>query len=134
MDKEIKEAIIQIMDVESNLEQEFVIDLIKKLSPELDIEKLKEREYKKMANRLISSFKDEKGIRDVFVITNDMDMSEYINVTRSKEVDDLNKVRDRLENNVAGNQRSLEKVEDRLYLLKNQISINEVVRDNVKSN
>jgi len=126
MDKKIKEAIMSIMDIESNLEQDFVTDLVKKYVPELDIENLKEKEYKQMANRLISSLKDEKGIRDVFVITNNFEMSEYINVSRSKEIDDLKKVRNRLKGNVEGNQKSLSKVEDRLYLIENQISIADI--------
>ncbi|HCX62539.1 MAG TPA: hypothetical protein DHU59_08890 [Clostridiales bacterium] len=126
MDKRIKEAIFSIMEVESNLEQDFVVDLVKKYVPELDVESLKEREYKTMANRLISSLKDEKGIRDVFVINNDYDMPEYLNVARSKEIDDLKKVRNRLKGNVEGNQKSLSKVEDRLYLLENQISISDI--------
>jgi len=70
-----------------------------------------------MANSLISSFKDETGVRDIFVITNNDLMTEYINVSRSNEVESLNKVKTRLENNINGNKRSLKKVENRLFLL-----------------
>jgi len=66
---------------------------------------------------LISSFKDETGVRDIFVITNNDLMTEYINVSRSNEVESLNKVKTRLENNINGNKRSLKKVENRLFLL-----------------
>jgi len=123
MDRKIKEAIWNIMENEANLEQEFVIDLLKQYDPVLDVENLKEKEYKRMSNSLISSYRDEIGVRDVFVITNDNDMTAYINVARSKGIDDLKQVKNRLENNVKGNQKSLSKVEGRLFLIENQISI-----------
>ena len=126
MDKKIKDAIMNLMESESNLEQDFVIDLIKKYAPLLDTESIVNKEYKKMANQLISSFKDEKGIRDIFVITGDDDMTEYINVARSKQIKDLAKVRNRLKNNVEGNQKSLNKVLNRLFLLDNQMSISDL--------
>lgn len=126
MDLKIKEKIITIMQDESNIEQEFVIELLKEYAPSLDVENLKEREYKQMANRVISSFKDETGIRDMFVIKNDEDMTEYLNVSKSKEIDDLKKVRYRLDRNIKGNQKSLDKVNRRLFLLENQISIADI--------
>lgn len=129
MDKRIKHAIMDIMQNENNLEQEFVIDLLKKMAPKLDVENLKEKEYKRMANSLICSFKDETGVRDIFVITNNDLMTEYINVSRSKEVEDLNKVRTRLENNINGNKKSLKKVESRLFLIENQMSIADIARN-----
>ncbi len=130
MDKKLRYALMDIMENEENLEQEFVIDLIKKRAPLIDVDALKEKEYKRMANSLISSFKDEKGIRDVFVIKNDEDMTAYINVARSKEIDNLNKVRDRLDSNVKGNQKSLDKVTRRLFLLENQVTIAEIAETN----
>lgn len=130
MDKKLRYALMDIMENEENLEQEFVIDLIKKRAPLIDVDALKEKEYKRMANSLISSFKDEKGIRDVFVIKNDEDMTAYINVARSKEIDNLNKVRDRLDSNVKGNQKSLDKVTRRLFLLENQVTIAEMAVTN----
>lgn len=130
MDKKLRYALMDIMENEENLEQEFVIDLIKKRAPLIDVDALKEKEYKRMANSLISSFKDEKGIRDVFVIKNDEDMTAYINVARSKEIDNLNKVRDRLDSNVKGNQKSLDKVTRRLFLLENQVTIAEIAVTN----
>lgn len=130
MDKKLRYALMDIMENEENLEQEFVIDLIKKRAPLIDVDVLKEKEYKRMANSLISSFKDEKGIRDVFVIKNDEDMTAYINVARSKEIDNLNKVRDRLDSNVKGNQKSLDKVTRRLFLLENQVTIAEMAVTN----
>lgn len=114
---------MEIMESEENLEQEFVIDLIRERAPLLDVEALKEKEYKKMANQLISSFKDEKGIRDVFVITNNEDMTAYVNIARTKEIEDLKKVENRLVKNVEGNQKSLNKVSGRLFLLENQITV-----------
>lgn len=130
MDKKLKHSIMDILQNEGNLEQDFVIDLIKKYAPLLDIESLKEKEYKKMANQIISSLKDETGVRDVFVIKDDYETTEYINVSRSKEVDDLKKVKNRLRKNVEGNQKSLDKVERRLYLLENQEVIAEVFATN----
>jgi hypothetical protein len=114
------------MEDEANLEQEFVVDLIKQLAPALDVENLKEAKYKTMANGIIRQLKDETGIRDIFVINNEEDFTEYVNVSKSKKIDDLKKVQARLENNINGNTKSLEKVKSRLFLLENQMSISDL--------
>lgn len=123
MDKKLKYSLMEIIQAESNIEQDFIIDLIKKYAPMIDIQALQDKEYKRMANQLISSLRDETGVRDVFVIKTDEEMTEYLNVARTKEVNDLYKVRNRLDSNIKGNQKSLDKVNSRLFLLENQISI-----------
>lgn len=126
MNKKVKEAILDIMAERPNIEKEEVIELIKTYDDAIDVEALIEKEYKARATRLMTTFKDEKGIRDVFTIKNNEDLSEYINVARSKEVEDLKKVEARLVGNIQGNQRSLEKVTTRLFLVENQLTINDL--------
>jgi hypothetical protein len=126
MNKKIKEAILDIMEDNPNIGKEEVIELIKTYDDSISIEKLIEKEYKAKATRLMSSFKDERGIRDIFSIRDDEDLSTYINIARSKELEDLNKVKKRLEGNIRGNRVSLWKVEERINLVSGQQTLYEI--------
>lgn len=123
MNKKVKEAILDIMHERPNIEKEEVIELIKIYDDAIDVEALIDKEYKARATRLMATFKDEKGIRDVFTIKNNDDLSEYVNIARSKELQDLSKVRIRLVGNIEGNQKSLKKVEARIILVEGQQTV-----------
>ena len=70
-----------------------------------------------------TTFRDERGVRDIFSIKDDEDLSTYINVARTKELEDLKKVKKRLEGNIRGNRVSLIKVEERITLVSGQQSL-----------
>lgn len=123
MNKKVKEALLDIMADRPNVVKEEVIELIKTYDDAIDVEALMNKEYSARATRLMTTFRDEKGVRDVFTIKNNEDASEFVNISRSKEIDDLYKVKDRLDSNIKGNQKSFYKVERRLFLLENQISM-----------
>lgn len=123
MNKKVKEAILDIMADTPNIEKSEVIELIKTYDDAIDIERLIDKEYKAKATRLMATFKDEKGIRDIFTIKNNEDLSEYININRSKELEDLDKVKVRLVSNIQGNQRSLDKVKTRMILVEGQQTV-----------
>lgn len=123
MNKKVREAILNIMADTPNINKEEVIELVKTYDDTVDIERLIDREYKAKATRLMATFRDEHGVRDVFTIKNNEDLSEYVNITRSKEIEDLTKVKNRLESNIRGNSISLLKVETRLMLVENQQTV-----------
>lgn len=126
MNKKVKEAILDIMADTPNISKGEVVELIKKYDDAIDVNRLIEKELSTRATRLMATFKDERGIRDIFTITNNEDSSEYVNITRSRELEDLAKVQKRLEGNIKGNSVSLEKVKSRIFLIKNQLSVFDV--------
>ena len=123
MNRKIREAILDIMADNPNIGKEEVIELIKSYEGSIDIKKLVEKEYKAKASRLMTTFRDERGVRDIFSIKNDEDLSTYINIARTKELEDLKKVKKRLEGNIRGNRVSLIKVEERITLVSGQQSL-----------
>ena len=123
MNRKIREAILDIMAETPNISKEEVIELIKSYEGSIDIKKLVEKEYKAKASRLMTTFRDERGVRDIFSIKNDEDLSTYINIARTKELEDLKKVKKRLEGNIRGNRVSLIKVEERITLVSGQQSL-----------
>lgn len=126
MNRKIREAILDIMAETPNISKEEVIELIKSYEGSIDIKKLVEKEYKAKASRLMTTFRDERGIRDIFSIKDDEDLSTYINIARTKELEDLKKVKKRLEGNIRGNRVSLIKVEERITLVSGQQSLYDV--------
>jgi len=128
MNKKVKEVLHDIMADTQNISQKKVIDLLKTYDDRPNEKELIEKEYKARASRLMASFKDKKNLREVYTIKNNKDASEYINISRSREVDDLTKVRNRLEKNMNGNARSLRKVETRLYFVKNQVTLEDIAK------
>ena len=123
MNRKIREAILDIMAETPNISKEEVIELIKSYEGSIDIKKLVEKEYKAKASRLMTTFRDERGVRDIFSIKDDEDLSTYINIARTKELEDLKKVKKRLEGNIRGNRVSLIKVEERITLVSGQQSL-----------
>lgn len=123
MNKKVKEAILDIMADAPNISKDEVIELIKTYDDVLDIQALVNKEYKAKATRLMATFRDDKGVRDVFTIKNENDLAEYVDVTRSNKVNDLMKVKATLVKNIRGNTISLEKIETRLVLVGGQQSI-----------
>ena len=123
MNRKIREAILDIMAETPNIGKEEVIELIKSYEGSIDIKKLVEKEYKAKASRLMTTFRDERGVRDIFSIKDDEDLSTYINIARTKELEDLKKVKKRLEGNIRGNRVSLIKVEERITLVSGQQSL-----------
>jgi len=126
MNKKVRQAILDIMVETPNISKEEVIELIRKYDDAPDVQNLIDKEYKTKAGRIMSTFKDEKGVRDVFAIKNNADLSEYVDITRSKEIEDLKKVKRRLQGNITGNTASLRKVETKMILVGNQQTVFEV--------
>lgn len=74
---------------------------------------LLERELKRKARVIMSSFKDENGVRTYF----SQNRGSYINIEKSTDLDDLNKVSVQLKPKYAGLSKSIEKVRARIAFL-----------------
>lgn len=113
----LKKEILEVAKNNTKFNQSTVIELVKKHVPELNIQKIKEQYYRDMANELISSIEDKDGTRNIFAVTDENSKTRYVDISRTKNVDDLNKIKFRLMTNVNGNSVSLKKVEDRIRIL-----------------
>lgn len=82
MDRKVRETIHNEMKRTGRQDKEYVVDLIKNLDEKPDVSKLIEQNYKAKADRIISSFKDENGIRDCFAIRNNENKTIYVDISK----------------------------------------------------
>lgn len=122
LDKRIKEKINSIMDSKPHIGMDELVEIVKEYAPKPDIDKLINQEYRRMAQRIMSGYKDEKGIRDCFSVKAD-NGNEYVNVSRTTEKADLQKVRQQLSKKYRGLNKSLRKIDVREQILDGQLSM-----------
>lgn len=82
MDRKVTIRIHDEIRNSGNLDKEYVVGLIKQLDERPDVQKLVEQHYKSKADRIISSFKDQNGIRDCFAIRNSQNKTKYIDISK----------------------------------------------------
>ena len=82
MDRKVTLKIHDEIRNSGNLNKEYVVELVKQLDERPDINKLVEQHYKSKADRIISSFKDENGIRDCFAIRDSQNKTKYIDISK----------------------------------------------------
>lgn len=82
MDRKVTLRIHDEIRNSGNLNKEYVVDLVKELDEKPDVQKLIEQHYKSKADRIISSFKDENGIRDCFAIRDSQNNTKYIDISK----------------------------------------------------
>lgn len=82
MDRKVTLKIHDEIKNSGNLDKEYVVELVKKLDEKPDIQRLVEQHYKSKADRIISSFKDQNGIRDCFAIRNSQNKTKYIDISK----------------------------------------------------
>ena len=128
LDKRIKERINSIMDDRPHITMDELMVLVREYAPIPDTEKLINQEYRRMAQRLMASYKDEKGVRDCFSVKADTG-NEYVNVSRTTDKADLQKVRYQLSKRYRGLNKSLRKVDTREQILNGQISMEDIKRE-----
>ena len=128
LDKRIKEKINSIMDDRPHITMDELMMLVKEYAPMPDTEKLINQEYRRMAQRLMASYKDEKGVRDCFSVKADTG-NEYVNVSRTTDKADLQKVRYQLSKRYRGLNKSLRKVDTREQILNGQISMEDIRKE-----
>lgn len=128
LDKRIKERISSIMEDRPHITMDELMVLVKEYAPIPDTEKLINQEYRRMAQRLMASYKDEKGVRDCFSVKADTG-NEYVNVSRTTDKADLQKVRYQLSKRYRGLNKSLRKVDTREQILNGQISMEDIKKE-----
>lgn len=82
MDRKVTLRIHDEIRNSGKLDKDYVVDLVKALDDRPDVQKLVEQHYKSKADRIISSFKDQNGIRDWFAIRNSQNETKYIDISR----------------------------------------------------
>ena len=82
MDRKVTLKIHDEIRNSGNLDKEYVVELIKKLDDVPDVQRLIEQHYKSKADRIVSSFKDENGLRDCFAIRDSQNRTKYIDISR----------------------------------------------------
>ncbi|MBO5004334.1 MAG: hypothetical protein J6D03_03605 [Clostridia bacterium] len=82
MDRKVRDRIHEEMRKNGNLSKEYVVQLVKIYDEKPDNERLVEQYYKSKADRVISSFKDENGIRDCFAIKDSQNRTKYIDISK----------------------------------------------------
>lgn len=82
MDRKVTLKIHDEIKSSGNLDKNYVVELVKKLDDRPDINKLVEQHYKSKADRIISSFKDQNGIRDCFAIKDSNNNTKYVDISK----------------------------------------------------
>lgn len=82
MDRKIRDKIFNEIKEKGKLEKSYVVELIKTYDERPDVNKLIEQHYKSKADRIMSSFKDEHGIRDCFAIKDKQNKTKYIDLSK----------------------------------------------------
>lgn len=82
MDRKVTLKIHDEIRNTGNLDKEYVVELVKQLDERPDIQRLVEQYYKSKADRIVSSFKDENGIRDCFAIRDSQNRTKYIDISK----------------------------------------------------
>lgn len=82
MDRKVTLKIHDEIRNSGNLDKNYVVELVKKLDDIPDVNKLVEQHYKSKADRIISSFKDENGIRDCFAIKDSNNNTKYVDISK----------------------------------------------------
>jgi len=125
LDKRIKEKINSIMEDTTSITVEELMEIIKEYAPKPDTQKLINQEYRRIAQRIIASYKDEHGIRECFSIKTE-GYNSYVNISNTKDKNDLQNVRQQLSKKYRGLNRSLKKIDAREQILNGQIEMEEV--------
>lgn len=126
LDKRIKEKINEIMENRPNITVDELMEIVKQYAPKPDTDKLIQQEYRRMTQRLMASYRDEKGVRECFSVKSDTG-NLYVNISNTKDKEDLKKVRQQLSKKYRGLNNSLRKIDIREQILDGQITMEELI-------
>lgn len=122
IDNKIKEKINSVMENKPNINMDELIKIVELYAPKPDAQKLINQEYRRIAQRLMASYRDESGIRDCFSVKSE-GSRKYVNVSRTTNKADLQKVRSQLSKRYRGLNKSLRKIDAREQLINGQLEI-----------
>lgn len=82
MDRKVKLKIHDEIRNSGRMDKDYVISQVKIYADKPDAQKLERQYYGAIADRIISSFKDENGIRDCFAIKDKQNKTKYIDISK----------------------------------------------------
>lgn len=82
MDRKVKLKIHDKIRNSGRMDKEYVISQVVIYADKPDIQKLERQYYGAIADRIISSFKDENGVRDCFAIKDNQNKTKYIDISK----------------------------------------------------
>jgi len=113
--KTIKDILEENLKYKEKIALSDVIEIIRPFYA-WDPNDLVERELKKTARAIMRSFKDKEGVRTYFSRHDGI----YINVEKSTDLEDLNKINKQLRSKYVGLSAAIEKVRDRITSIFNK--------------
>ena len=131
MDKRIKESIQDVLRQRPGISTEEAVEIVKIYAEKPDPAKLEEQYYRRLANRILASFRDDSNVRECFNIRTVDGERIYINVPTTTDKQLLDKAKKTLAAKYRGLNRSLKKVQRRELELAGQLSMfeNEAKRE-----
>jgi hypothetical protein len=125
IEKKHRDFILDKIRGAENITAKEVADIIKIYGPAPDVERLIENEYKATARKLLASTKDDNGLRECFAVKEITGKVVYVNIAKTKNSSDLDKVTAALAKQYRGLNKSMKKIELRKKVLNGQMTLEE---------
>lgn len=123
MDKRIREAIKDVLRQRPGISTDEAVEIVKIYAEKPDPIKLEEQYYRRQANSILASFRDERNVRDCFNIRTAAGERLYIDVTSTTDKQHLATAKKALAAKYRGLNRSLKKVQARELELSGQMTM-----------
>ena len=125
IDKIVREMIREKIMDQPSIQVEDVMELIRVFAGKPDVDKLREQEFRRTAHRLLSSFRDASGAREV-VAANDKDGT-FVVIECCEDVKLINAVLKQLYTKMSGIEKTHKKAERRRTVLQGQIHMDDIM-------
>ena len=122
MDKRIRQTIEDVLKLRPEITSDEVVEIVKIYAEKPDPVKLEEQYYRRVANRILSSFRDDEKVRNCFNITNNEGKHLYINVAQTTDADQLQQAKLSLAAKYRGLNKSIKKIQARELELAGQMA------------
>lgn len=123
MDKRIKEAIKDVLRERPGISTEEAVEIVKIYAEKPDPVKLEEQYYRRQANRILASFRDDSNVRECFNIRTEDGERLYINVPTTTNKAQLERAKKTLAAKYRGLNKSIKKVQRRELELAGQMTM-----------
>lgn len=122
MNRKIRDAIVNAIREQKAVTVDEVVEIVKIYDEMPDVKKLVDQHYKNEARRLLSTIKDDYGVRDFFAAETAAGERLYVNIAASDNLEHLNKAEQQLKPKAAGTARSYAKVRKRQREIAGQLT------------
>ena len=127
LDPRIKATILRKFSENPDIPGDEAVRIVRQYAPMPDIKKLEDQHFKRLTNRIMGSFKDKQGIRDVFALKG---AGVFINVPMSQNEDQLRAIKTQLQGKFEGLDAAIRKVRKRQSIVSGQIDLFDDEEDN----